>query len=230
VGVEVYGYAVADDGTVYDHLAQSLQLDPARADPQGRAQGLSLYGTFEVPPGRYTIRLLVREAASGKSSLRMLDVTVPPYDGRAVFALPPLVMDEDERWLKLELGQVRKPGQNAAAPFQLDARPFVPRTSFEVRPGSKERLVLMVFDPEQEGDPAADVEIRSSLTASDGRAVQPGRLKIERVLAGGDGRRTFVFSYLPEDVGTGDYTLKIGLGESGGFAQSYALLRFRQGS
>jgi len=230
VGIEVYGYAVADDGTVYDHLAQSLQLDPARADPQGRAQGLSLYGTFEVPPGRYTIRLLVREVASGKSSLRMLDVTVPPYDGRAVFALPPLVMDEDERWLKLELGQVRKPGQNAAAPFQLDARPFVPRTSFEVRPGSKERLVLMVFDPEQEGDPAADVEIRSSLTASDGRAVQPGRLKIERVLAGGDGRRTFVFSYLPEDVGTGDYTLKIGLGESGGFAQSYALLRFRQGS
>jgi VWFA-related protein len=229
VGVEVYGYAVADDGTVYDHLAQSLQLDPARADPQGRAHGLSLYGTFEVPPGRYTIRLLVREAASGKSSLRMLDVTVPPYDGRAVFALPPLVLDEDERWLKLELGQARKPNREAP-PFQLDARPFVPRTSFEVRPGSKERLVLMVFDPEQAGDPAADVEIRSSLTASDGRAVQPGRLKIERVLSAGDGRRTFVFSYLPEDVGNGDYTLKIGLGESGGFAQSYALLRFRQGS
>jgi len=232
LGLEVYGYAVRDDGTVYDHLAQSLKLDPARADPQGRAQGLSLYGTFEVPPGRYTIRLLVREAASGKSSLRMLDVTVPPYDGRAVFALPPLVLDEDERWLKLELGagSRAKSEGTGSAPFQLDARPFVPRTSFEVRPGSKERLVLMVFDPEQAGDPAADVEIRSSLTASDGRAVQPGRLKIERVLAGGDGRRTFVFSYLPEDVGTGDYTLKIGLGESGGFAQSYALLRFRQGS
>jgi VWFA-related protein len=232
LGLEVYGYAVADDGTVYDHLAQSLKLDPARADPQGRAQGLSLYGTFDVPPGRYTIRLLVREAASGKSSLRMLDVTVPPYDGRAVFALPPLVLDEDERWLKLELGAgSRAKSEGAgAAPFQLDARPFVPRTSFEVRPGSKERLVLMVFDPEQAGDPAADVEIRSSLTASDGRAVQPGRLKIERVLSAGDGRRTFVFSYLPEDVGTGDYTLKIGLGESGGFAQSYALLRFRQGS
>ena len=50
------------------------------------------------------------------------------------------------------------------------------------------------------------------------------------MLSAGDGRRTFVFSYLPEDVGNGDYTLKIGLGESGGFAQSYALLRFRQGS
>ena len=157
----------------------------------------------------------------------MLDVTVPPYDGRSVFALPPLVLDEDERWLKLELGPGHSGNREAAAPFQIDAHPFVPRTSFEVRPGSRERLVLMVFDPELAGDPAADVEIRSSLTASDGRAVQPGRLKIERVLSGGAGRRTFVFSYLPEDVGNGDYTLKIGLGESGGFAQSYALLRFR---
>ena len=85
----------------------------------------------------------------------------------------------------------------------------------------------MVFDPELSGDPAADIEIRSSLTASDGRAVEPGRLKIERVHDDGDGRRTFVFSYLPEDVAAGDYTLKIGLGESGSFAQSYALLRFR---
>ena len=227
IGLEVYGYAVAEDGGVRDHLAQSLRLEPGRADPQGNAQGLSLYGTFEVPPGRYTIKLLLRESASGKSALRMLDVTVPPYDGRSVFALPPLVLDEDERWLKLELGAGHGGNREAAAPFQIDAHPFVPRTSFEVRPGSRERLVLMVFDPELAGDPAADVEIRSSLTASDGRAVQPGRLKIERVLSGGPGRRTFVFSYLPEDVGNGDYTLKIGLGESGGFAQSYALLRFR---
>ena len=103
----------------------------------------------------------------------------------------------------------------------------MPRTSFEVRSGARERLVLMVFDPELAGDPAADVEIRSSLTASDGRAVEPGRLQVERVIDDGDGRRTFVFSYLPEDVAAGDYTLRIGLGESGSFAQSYALLRFR---
>ena len=109
----------------------------------------------------------------------------------------------------------------------MDAHPFVPRASFEVHPGARERLVLMVFDPELSGDPAADIEIRSSLTASDGRAVEPGRLKVERVHDDGDGRRTFVFSYLPEDVAAGDYTLKIGLGESGSFAQSYALLRFR---
>jgi VWFA-related protein len=230
VGLEVYGYAVADDGGVRDHLAQSLRLDPARADPQGLAQGVSLFGTFEVPPGRYTIRLMVRDASSGKSGVRMLDVTVPRYDGRAVFALPPLVLDEEERWLKLELSPGKSANPRAAAPFRLDAQPFVPRASFEVRPGGRERLVLMLWDPELAGDPAADIEIRSSLTASDGHSVQPGRLKVERVHDDGDGRRTFVFSYLPEEVKAGDYTLRIGLGEAGSFAQSYALLRFRQGS
>jgi VWFA-related protein len=231
IALEVFGYAVAEDGSVRDHLVQSLKLEPALADPQGQAQGLSLYGTFQVPPGRYTIRLLLRDATSGKSALRMLDVTVPRYDGRSAFALPPLVLDEAERWLKLEIGNGRAASRVAAAPFQLDARPFVPRTSFEVKPGGRERLVLMVFDPERQGDPAADVEIRSSLTASDGRPVQPGRLRIEKVLRGRDGQRTFLFSYLPEQgTAAGDYTLKIGLGESGALAQSYALLRFRQGS
>lgn len=227
VALEVYGYAVAEDGTVRDHLAQLVKNDSARTDPEERARGISLFGTFQVPPGRYTIRLMVREATSGKSAVRFLDVTVPPYDGRAVFALPPLVLDETDRWLRLKMGPGKAAQTDAVVPFQVDAQPFVPRTSFEVRPGTRERLVLIVWDPELAGDPAADVEIRSSLTASDGHAVQPGRLKVERVHRDGDGRRTFVFSYLPEDVAAGDYTLRIGLGEGGALAQSYALLRFR---
>lgn len=227
MGLEVYAYAVAPDGAVHDHLAQSLRVDPRRADPRGLAQGLSLLGTLEVPPGRYTIRLMVRDAGSGRSAVRFLDVAVPPYDARSVFALPPLVVEDAERWLTLELEPGKSANPDAKAPFRLDARPFVPRTSFEVHPGSRERLVLMVWDAGLRGDPAADLEIRSSLTASDGRAVQPGRLKVERVFSERAGRRTFVFSYLPEDVAAGDYTLRIGLGERGGFAQSYALLRFR---
>jgi hypothetical protein len=71
------------------------------------------------------------------------------------------------------------------------------------------------------------VEVRSSLTAADGQAVPAGRLKIEGVHRDGGGRRTFVFSYTPEAVAAGDYTLRIGLGEGGSLAQAYSLLRFR---
>jgi VWFA-related protein len=226
--VEVYGYAVGEDGTVRDHLAQAARVDPDRADPEGRTRGLSLFGAFHVPPGRYTIRLMVRQGETGKSAVRFLDVTVPRYDPRTAFALPPLVLDPADRWLSLDLGK-SSPGR-ADHPFRVQAEPFVPRTSFEVHPGAAERLALIVWDPIAPGDPAADVEIRSSLTSRDGRAMPPGRLKVEAVHRDEGGRRTFVFRYTPDAVEPGDYTLRIGLGEGGLLAEAYTLLRFRPGS
>jgi VWFA-related protein len=226
--VEVYGYAVGEDGTVRDHLAQLARVDPGRADPEGRTRGLSLFGAFRVPPGRYTIRLMVRQGETGKSAVRFLDVTVPPYDPRTAFALPPLVLDAPDRWLSMDIG--KSASGRADHPFRVEAEPFVPRTSFEVRPGGAERLALIVWDPGAPGDPAADVEIRSSLTSRDGRAVPPGRLKVEAVHRDEGGRRTFVFLYTPDAVAAGDYTLRIGLGEGGRLAEAYTLLRFRTGS
>ena len=225
--IEVYAYAVADDGGVRDHLAQFVQLDTRQADPEGRAQGVSLFGALSVPPGRYTLRLMVRERESGRRSVRFLDVTVPPFDGRRAFALPPLVVDEAERWLSLEMGPGKAVPESAVQPFRTPAGPFVPRASFEVASGGTERLVLVVWDPAEPGDPAADVEIRSSLTAADGRAVPAGRLRVERVHRGEGGRRTFVLSYAPEALEPGDYTLRVRLGEGGTLAEAYALLRFR---
>ena len=224
--VEVYAYAVAEDGSVRDHLAQLARFDPARADPEDRARGMSFYGTLSVPPGRYTIRLMVREGDT--AGVRFLEVTVPPHDPRAAFLLPPVVLDEPERWLRLDMG----PGRAGPAdfPFQIAGEPFLPRASFEVRPGQAEKLVLIAYEPEAPGDPAADLEIRSSLRTRDGRAVPSGRLKVDRVLREAEGRRTYVFDYVPGEVEAGDYTLRIGIGEAGTLVESYALLRVRRGS
>jgi hypothetical protein len=155
--------------------------------------------------------------------VRFLDMTVPPYDPRTAFALPPLVLDAPDRWLSMDMG----PSGRAGQPFRLETEPFVPRTSFEVRPGAAERLALIVWDPTAPGDPAADVEIRSSLTASDGHVVPAGRLHLERVSRDGGGRRTFLFSYTPGAIEAGDYTLRIGLEQGGSQAAAYSLLRVR---
>ena len=136
-------------------------------------------------------------------------------------------MDDAERWLSLEMGPGKAAAECAAQPFRTSAGLFVPRASFQVQPGTAERLVLIVWGPGGTGRPAADVEIRSSLTAADGRAVPAGRLRVERVNWEGGGRRTFVFSYAPEAIAAGDYTLRIGLGEGGSLAEAYTLLRFR---
>ena len=95
---------------------------------------------------------------------RFQDVTVPPYDARLGFLLPPLVMEEAGQWLHVNAG--RATGAESA-PFAVGGHAFLPRTSFRVRSGASEKLVLLAFEPEGASDPSAGVEI-TSLT-------EPGR-------------------------------------------------------
>jgi hypothetical protein len=53
-------------------------------------------------------------------------------------------------------------------------------------------------------------------------------MRISKVNREASGRRTYVLDYTPEPIASGDYTLRIGVGESGeARLQSYSLLRFR---
>ena len=226
--LEVYGYAVAADGTVHDHLAQLARFDPGRADPQGHAQGVSLYGTFRVLPGKYTIKLMVQDSESGSAGVQFLDVTVPPYEPRAGFLLPPVVMDEAGSWLGLAMSAGRTDA--GESPFEIAGRPFLPRTSFQVKSGTPEKLVLIAYEPDAPRDPAAGIEIRSSLRDSAGKPVPGGPVRLEKMHREGRGRRTYVLDYTPEGLTPGDYTLRIGIGEAGSRLESYSLLRVRAGS
>jgi VWFA-related protein len=220
--VEVYGYAVAEDGTVLDHLARVARVDPAAADPEGSTRGLSLFATLRVPPGRYTVRLLVQERESGTSGVRFLEVRVPPYDPSHGFLLPPLLMDDAERWLRVEM----RPDQPipGGQPFEVAGEPFVPRASSEVRGGARQRMVLIAYEPARPGDPATDVLIRSSLWDREGQPAPLGRLRIDNVYRDPGGRRTYVVGFTTSAVDPGDYTLRVGVGEADSSLQSYALI------
>jgi hypothetical protein len=220
--VEVYGYGVAEDGTVMDHFAQLVRVDPSQADPDGTVRGLSLMGTLTVRPGRYTIRLMVNERESGAAGVQFLEVNVPPPDPSRGVLLPPLMVDESGRWLTMTM---RSAGDGTRSPFLLDGAPFVPRASFTARPGEQQKVVLIAYEPALAGDPAADVQIRSSMTDAQGRPVPPGLLRVQKVDRDGNGRRTYVLGYTPEVSEPGDYTLRVGLGEGRSRLESYSRLR-----
>jgi hypothetical protein len=175
-----------------------------------------------MPPGRYTVRLMLHERESGRSGLQFLEVTVPPYDPQAGFLLPPVVMDQPGRWVTLEMG---RRGETRPYPFLVEGQPFLPRASSDVRSGAPERLVLMAYEPRLKGDPAADLEIWTSLVDAEGARSAPGAVRVEKVLDEGAGRRTYVLGFVPQIERPGDYTLRVSIGEAGALLESYARLR-----
>jgi len=227
-GVELYGYAVAKDGSVADHMAHFARIDPSLADPNGEARGLSFYGTLSVPPGDYTLRLMLNERETGAAGVQFIDVTVPPYDERAGFLLPPVLVDDSGRWLGM---RVDADEEGRRYPFQIEGEAFLPRADFSVQGGRPERMVLLAFEPRLRRDPAVDLQIRSSLTDREGAFQPAGRLRVERVLHDQPGQRTYVLTYTPDDaLSDGDYTLRVAVGEGGEQLESYALIRMRSGS
>jgi VWFA-related protein len=228
LSLELYAYAVAEDGTVRDHLAQLVRIDPGQSDHDGTSRGISFFGTLSVPAGKHTVRLLVQERESGAEGVQFVDVTVPPYNPRAGFLLPPVVMEDFDRWLKVEM--VGRSGSGTASPFQVGGKPFLPRASLEVSGGSPERLVLIAYEPLRPTDPAASLEIRSSLVDQQGHTVPAGLIKIDRVQREENGRRTYLLGYTPEALAKGDYTLRISVAEGEERLESYSLLRMRPGS
>ena len=222
--LELYAYAVAEDGTVVDHLGRLARIDPARR-AAGDTRGVSFYGTFQVPPGRYTLRTLVVERETGATGVQVLDLKVPPFDPSAGFMLPPLVVEDAASWVSLDIAP---PGADRSV-FEVGGRQYVPRTSFEMKGGAVEKMVLVAFAPDRPGDPN-DIQIRSSLTSRDGKAAPAGMLRIDKMYRDPSGRRVFMLGYTPDAVAPGDYTLRIALGDGADRLESYSLLRFRAGS
>jgi hypothetical protein len=176
-----------------------------------------------MPAGTYTLRLMVQERESGIGGVQFLEVTVPPYDARRGFLLPPLLVDDAGRWLAFDMSRRRA----GASPFHLGGRLFVPRADGTLAPAQANPMVLIAYEPDLRGDPATDVQIRSSLTDGEGRPVPAGFLRVHRVHHDGAGRRVYELAYTPEVAEPGDYTLRIGLGDGASRLEAYSRLRLR---
>lgn len=218
--LELFGYAVSKSGAVLDHFAQFMRLEATPVNG-GAARGLSFAGRFDVPPGDYMLRFLAQRP-SGETATRFFEVTVPERVASRGFLLPPLFPEAPGAWLEVPLRR----GEDAGLPLRLEfaGAPLVPRTRVAVRPGRRERLVLIAFDPSAAGDPAVDIDIRSALADDSGRLFPPGTISVENVVRGEEGRRSYVLGFTPADVPPGDYTLRIQIGESSSVLRSYSRL------
>lgn len=222
--VEMYGYAISTSGEVEDHFAHFLRLDPEAAVVKSgnEWQGLSFAGQFEVPPGSYTFKFLVQRPQTGESGMRFFEVTVPKREAARGFLLPPLFLDTSQGWSPVALKSHNMSGMPIE--MQVGGIPFTPRAQIRVRPGQRERIILIAYDPKTARDPAVDVDIRSTLSDDSGKHFPPGAITVEKVVRNEDGQRSYVLGFIPQDIPPGEYTLRMHIGEKTSVLQSYCRL------
>ena len=209
--VEIYAYALDEGGAVHDFFTQTIGLDLAKAGSPLRQSGLQFFGHLDLMPGDYSLRVLVRNGASGISGLKVLPLHVPAFGQGEPFLLPPLLPTAAGNALLVH-EEPRGEDAPAANPFLLRDQPFIPAVHPALKSGGMVRIVLAGYNLG-----AGPWKGEATVVAADGREIPGGGLAISSRLEGGAGGpdRAVATFRLPAGLAPGDYELRITLAGAG---------------
>ncbi len=168
---EIFAYAIDDEGRVADFLGQAVELELDKVRSALDSRGFKFVGHLELEPGSYEIRVLIRNALTGATGMRVAEVEVPSFAGPAL--APPLFIEPDGTWLVGEERNVE--GMTRSYPLAVGGKRLVPAARPYLRPGMQVPLLLVAHNLEQGG-----LSGKSRLVPVDGSAAHEMDLVVQR--------------------------------------------------
>ena len=202
VPLQVYAYALDEHGILHDFFARAIGLDVAQAGPALRQSGLKYWGHFDLDPGKYSVRVLIRNDATGRRALTTSVLTVP---GETPTLQPPLFPEPPGKWVLLR-EQESEQRRDVAFPFLRSGEPFIPAAKPEVTAGGETPISIVGMNLG-----AGSVSVRTQVFTPSGETVADGG---EVVLApgaqAGAGMSQLSGTFVAgKQLASGDYTLVI---------------------
>ena len=216
--VEVYAYAIDAAGAVQDFFSQSLRFELSKVIPLLDRTGLKFFGHLDLPPGDYSLRVLVRNAGNGDYGLSSEPLAVPAFDRSPAVLLPPFFAENPGRWLMVR--ETAKGGEREVPyPFMVRDRAYVPALRPALAAAQEVAVALIGYNL-----PAGALEARATVLSADGRDLGRGDLTLDGRQppdAGGAERLTATFR-APRGLEPGEYRLRIALVDAKGVAHDSA--------
>ena len=191
-------------GAIPDFLTQTLGLDLAKVEPVLRQSGLKFFGHLDLPPGTYSLRVLVRNGTTGTYGLRVTALEIPDLDEVTdPVLLPPFFPEVPGKWLMAR--EVVPAGEKPVPyPFMQKNQPFIPASRPVLALGETAPLSLVGYNFEP-----GELQARSEILSGDGKAHDPGSLQLLERENGTPARLTGTFQ--PPKLEPGEYLLRITL-------------------
>lgn len=205
--VEVFSYATNDEGEMKDYFTQVVTLDLSSTREAFAGSGLKYYGHLELTPDQYLIRVLVRNALTGRSGLATVALDVPTYEATEPVLLPPFFVENARRWFMVrEATGSDQP--SVVYPFTVNGEPYVPAAKPSLTERDEARVCLVVYNLGE----GATVAVDGTVVAEDGRPVDGFDLSgIERTVTGIDGLDKFLATFRTDGLSEGNYTLRVAM-------------------
>jgi len=204
LNVEFYAYVSDNQGRMRDFFTQMVAFDMDKARKALEQTGIKYYGHFDLPPGNYQVRVLVRNAETGRTAVQSMRVEVPTYAQAQPTLLPPFFIEEDQKWVMV---REREGGPQASVvyPFTVSGEPYVPAARPVLRRHQPARLCLVAYNLGK-----GDLALQGHVVAADGSASPAGRLAmVERTATGISGLDKLIATFDPAGLNAGDYVLNI---------------------
>ena len=200
--IEIYAYALDENGVVRDFFSTRMGLDLAQAGAAIRQSGIKYWGHFDLDPGRYSARVLLRNDITGRRALSTAVLDVP---GDGPVLQPPLFPEPPTKWLLLREDPSEQ-RQDVAFPFLLEGAPFIPAARPEVASGGETQISLVGMNLA-----AGAVSVRAQVFSANGEAIDGGgEVVLEANQAsGGELSRLNGKFVAGKKLDPGDYTLTV---------------------
>ncbi len=205
--IEVYAYALGAGQKVGGFLAEAFAVNTQEIGEAVWQSGIKYYGSLDLPPGDFSLRVLVRNYHSKASGLREISVQVPA-DGsfETAFLSPALFSPPSERdaWIPAIRDQAKR---SATYPFfDNEDRALSPAVRPVLAVGRQSQAHILGV-----GMPRGDVEGRIQWH-SDGSLVNTSSFNFEAVAARGDTvAKAQPFSFSVPEIEPGVYEVRVSL-------------------
>ena len=205
---EIYVYAFDAAGAIPDYLTQTLGLDLAKVEPVLKQSGLKFFGHLDLPPGSYSLRVLVRNGATGTYGLRVANLEVPDAAQASPVLLPPFFPEAPGRWL-MAREAVPAGEKPAPYPFMQRDQPYIPASKPVLPLGEPSAVSLVGYNLG-----GGEIEVRSQVLSPDGRELGPADVRVLERERGTPER--FKGTFRPPKLEPGEYLLRVTLTGAGG--------------
>lgn len=218
VPLEVYVYALDGQGEVHDFFAQTVGIDLKKVGETVKQSGVKYFGHLDLNPGRYDVRVLVRNLETGVSNLQIVPVVVPDWGNNAPAITTPFVPEPPNKWLMIRETAERQ--RNVPYPFQLHEAPFFPAAVATLPASGEAELPFAAYN-----FPAGALSVKARLSGANHEEVKGLEVtKVQRVPNGTTGGDMLVLAVRANGLAPGAYTFEVQVGDPASGKKAYASL------